>query len=79
MSERIVRPFTIARKNFLFCKTSDGATITGKLFSMVQTARANGLRVEQCLKYVIDNIKTKKIEELLPWSLSLPEDLKIKK
>ena len=79
MSERTVRPFTIARKNFLFCKTSDGATITGKLFSIVQTARANGLRVEQYLKYVIDNIRTKKIEELLPWSLSLPEDLKIKK
>ena len=79
LAERTVRPFTIARKNFLFCKTSDGATITGKLFSIVQTARANGLRVEQYLKYVIDNIRTKKIEELLPWSLSLPEDLKIKK
>ena len=79
LAERTVRPFTIARKNFLFCKTCDGATITGKLFSIVQTARANGLRVEQYLKYVIENIKTKDISKLLPWSLNLPQDLKIKK
>lgn len=44
----------VARRNFMFCKTSDGATVTGKLFSIVQTAKANGLRVEQYLKYVIE-------------------------
>jgi transposase len=77
LAERTVRPFTIARKNFLFCKTCDGASITAKLFSIVQTARANGLKVEQYLKYVIDNIKVKNIADLLPWSINLPKELKI--
>lgn len=79
LAERTVRPFTIARKNFLFCKTCDGASVTAKLFSIVQTARANGLRVEQYLKYVIDNINSKEVTDLLPWSISLPQELKIEK
>ena len=77
LAERVVKPFVIARKNFLFCKTADGAITTGKLFSIVQTARANGLKSEQYLSYVISNINKKDINELLPWSKSLPKDLLI--
>lgn len=79
LAERVVKPFVIARKNFLFCKTSDGAITTGKLFSIVQTARANGLRSEQYLTYVIANINKKDISDLLPWSDKLPKDLLISK
>ena len=61
----------------MFCKTSDGATVTGKLFSIVQTAKANGLMVEQYLKYVIERIEKFPIEDLL-WSDKLPDELKIK-
>ena len=68
LAERTVKPFVIARKNFMFCKTSDGAEVTGKLFSIIQTARANGIKTEEYLKYVIDNINKKDINELLPWS-----------
>jgi len=77
LAERVVKPFVIARKNFLFCKTADGAITTGKLFSIVQTARANGLKSEQYLTYVISNINKKDINELLPWSENLPKDLLI--
>lgn len=77
--ERSVRPFVIARGNFMFCKTSEGAKVTGKLFSIVQTARANGLKVEQYLKYVIENINQKPLESLLPWSDEISEDIKISK
>ena len=52
----------------MFCKTSDGAYVTGKLFSIIQTARANGLKTELYIKYVIDNIARKDINTLLPWS-----------
>lgn len=78
IGERTVKPFVIARKNFMFCKTSDGATATGKIFSIVQTARANGLRVEEYIKYVLENINKKDISELLPWSEEVIENLKIK-
>ena len=50
----------------MFCKTSDGAIVTRKLFSIVQTTKANGLSVEQSLKYVIEMIKKLLIENLLP-------------
>lgn len=53
LAERTVKPFVIARKNFMFCKTIDGAMTVGKVFSIVQTARANGLNVEEYIKYVI--------------------------
>ena len=77
LAERVVKPFVIARKNFLFCKTADGASTTGKLFSIVQTARANGLKSEQYLTYVISNINKKDINDLLPWSSKLPKELLI--
>ena len=79
LAERVVKPFVIARKSFLFCKTADGATTTGKLFSIVQTARANGLKSEEYLTYVISNINKKDINNLLPWSNKLPKELLINK
>ena len=51
--------------------------MTAKLFSIVQTARANGLKSEQYLSYCLRNIRIKPVEELLPWSKSLPEEIKI--
>ena len=77
LAERVVKPFVIARKNFLFCKTADGAITTGKLFSIVQTAKANGLKSEDYLAYVIQNIDKKELDELVPWSEKLPDNLKI--
>ena len=77
LAERVVKPFVIARKNFLFCKTADGAVTTVKLFSIVQTAKANGLKSEEYLTYVIQNISRKNIEDLLPWSKTLPKELLI--
>ena len=63
----------------MFCKTSNGATVTLKLFSIVRTARGNGLKVEQYLKYVIKNIQKKTLDSLLTWSNEIPDLLKINK
>jgi transposase len=67
-AERAVRPFVVARKNFLFCKTKSGAEITSIIFSLVQTAIANGLNAEKYIKYALENINKKEIENLVPWS-----------
>ena len=77
LAERVVKPFVIARKSFLFCKTADGADVTAKLFSIVQTARANGLKSEQYLSYCLKNIRTVPIDELLPWSEKIPSEIRI--
>lgn len=77
LAERAVKPFVISRKNFLFSKTENGALASGLLFSIIQTAKANGLCVERYLDYVLNNINKKNIDELLPWSKELPKELKL--
>ena len=77
LAERVVKPFVIARKSFLFCKTADGADVTARLFSIVQTARANGLKSEQYLSYCLQNIRSVPIDDLLPWSEKLPSEIRI--
>lgn len=72
-----VRPFVVARKNFMFCKNANGAEKTAKIFSIVQTARANGVKVEEYLKYTIENIDKIPLEKLLPWHKDLPYELRI--
>lgn len=78
IAERAIKPFTIMRRNVLFCKTEKGAEISGRLFTIIQTARANRLVVEDYLTYAMENINNTPIKDLLPWSESLPSNLKIK-
>ena len=77
IAERAVKPFVIARKNFLFSKTQNGAQASGLLFSIIQTAKANGLCTERYLEYILNNINKIEIDDILPWSKKLPKDLKI--
>lgn len=81
ISERAVKPFVIARKNFLFSGNADGAESTAEVFSLVQTARANGVDPEKYLAKCIElavGIKPndrKEWDRLLPWNLSKEFDL----
>ena len=76
LAERAVKPFAICRRNFLFCKTANGAEAAAIIFTVVQTARLNKLNVEKYLAYVLEKIGSMDISELMPWSASLPGDLK---
>ena len=73
ISERAVKPFAICRRNFLFSKTNSGANASAILFSILQTARANGTVPELYLSYVLENINKQPLEKLLPWSKGMPE------
>ena len=46
LAERTVKPFVIGRKNFLFCKTENGANISAMMYTIVQTCINNGLNPE---------------------------------
>ncbi|MFH1693625.1 MAG: transposase, partial [Bacillota bacterium] len=76
IAERAVKPFVINRKVFMTCGSYAGARYTTLLFSIIRTARLNDLNVSQYLEYVLDNIQTKKIEDLLPYSPSIIDALK---
>lgn len=72
-----MKPFVIGRKNFLFSKTENGAQSSGVIYSIIQTARANGLVIDRYLEYVLSNIDKENIDNLLPWSKNLPVYLKL--
>ncbi|MDV7214260.1 IS66 family transposase, partial [Azotobacter beijerinckii] len=52
-AERAVRPFVIGRKNWLFSDTPRGATASAQLYSLVETARANGQEPYAWLRHVL--------------------------
>ena len=72
-AERGIKPFVIARKNFLFSNTENGAESSAMIFSIVQTAIANGLKARDYLEKLIaeipENPKEEELEKLLPWNV----------
>jgi len=50
LAENAIRPFVVGRKNWLFCDTVAGAEASAALYSMIETARANGLNPFEYLK-----------------------------
>ena len=76
-AERSVKPFVIGRKNWLFSATKDGASASSVIYSIVETAKENGLRPFQYMQYLLEvlpNSTTENLEDLLPWSHNLPID-----
>lgn len=78
-AERSIKPFVIGRRNWLFANTPKGAKASAIIYSVVETAKENGLQPFQYLKYLFEklpNIDTSDLElldQLLPWSTTLPE------
>lgn len=82
LAERAVKPFVMCRKNFLFTKSISGAEAAAVLFSIIQTAKANGLIVEKYLTYLFTNMlddKQSNIDSYLPWSEQITKKFGIKK
>lgn len=73
-AERIVKPFVISRKNFLFSKSAVGARASAVYFTLIETAKLNGLNPYLYLKYVMNHLPNTPlrsddaIDYLLPWS-----------
>jgi len=51
-AERSIKPFVIDRKNFLFANTPRGARSAAVIFSVIQTARENGLNAYDYLSFI---------------------------
>lgn len=81
-SERSIKPFVIGRKNFLFSNTPRGARASATIYSIVETAKENGLNPFNYLSYLFEqlpNLGGKDLDELMPWSDSLPDNCRINK
>ena len=70
LAENAIRPFVIGRKNWLFSATPDGAHASAALYSIIETAKANGLEPYWYLRYLFERLpKAKNTDEyraLLP-------------
>lgn len=52
----LLKPFSIMRRNVLFVKSEKGASISGRMLTIVQTAKVNALVVDKYLEYALENI-----------------------
>jgi hypothetical protein len=80
-AERSIRPFVIGRKNWLFSATPKGARASAAIYSIIVTAKENGLRPSEYLKHIFEtmpNITPDTYDLLLPWSKNLPENCRLK-
>jgi transposase len=77
-SERSIKPVVIGRKNWLFANTPQGATASAIIYSIVETAIANGLNPYYYLRYLFERLPNMDLtdmyalDQVLPWSTTLP-------
>ncbi|MDR1184137.1 MAG: IS66 family transposase [Coriobacteriales bacterium] len=79
-AERSIKPFVIGRKNWLFSNTPRGANASAAIFSIIETAKENHLRIYEYLKYLFEqlpDITTSQIDDIAPWSDKLPDHVKV--
>ena len=70
-AERAVKPFVIGRKNWLFSNTVSGAKASATLYSIVETAKANGLVPYDYIILCLEELCQPKpdLTKLLPWNI----------
>ena len=73
--ENSVRPFSLGRKNWMFCNSIKGADASSVVYSIIETAKANGLKPFEYLKFLFETLPNSTIsamDSLLPWGESVP-------
>ncbi|MGF6293129.1 hypothetical protein QFZ98_004990 [Paraburkholderia youngii] len=83
IAERALRGVAIGRRNFLFAGADSGGERAAAMYSLIGSARLNGIDPEAYLHYVIERIAdhpANRIDDLLPWNVAphLPGTAKIK-
>lgn len=79
-AEQVIRPFTPGRKNFVLIESDNGANASAMLYSLAETAKANGvntykyfeLLLTELPKHMADSDRSF-IDSLLPWSPLIQE------
>jgi transposase len=61
--ENAIRPFVVGRKNWLFSCTPEGARASAAIYSLIETAKANGLEPYWYLKHLFENLPEAMSEE----------------
>jgi hypothetical protein len=70
-AERAIRPLALGRKNYLFAGSDEGGRRAAMMYTLIETARLNGVDPEAWLNDVIARIADhpiNRVGELLPWN-----------
>ena len=73
--ENAIRPIVVGRKNWLFCDTQAGANASVVIFTLLETAKANGLNPEAYLNHLLTVLPERfaadpkaSVDDLMPWN-----------
>jgi transposase len=72
-AERALRAVAIGRKNFLHLGSDAGGDSAAVIYTLIGTAKLNGINPQHYLRYVLERIaehKVNRIDELLPWAVA---------
>ena len=72
-AERALRAVALGRKNYLFAGSDAGGERAAAIYSLIGTAKLNGIDPEAYLRYVLEHIAEHPINavaELLPWHVA---------
>jgi len=56
LAENAIRPFVVGRKNWLFSGHPRGADASAAIYSLIETAKANGLEPYSYLRHLLENL-----------------------
>ena len=81
-AENAIRPFVIGRKNWLFSDTVKGAKSSAIVYSLIETAKANGVEPYAYLALVLTDMQymgkpfsNEELESLMPWSEEMKQSI----
>ena len=85
LAENAIRPFTLGRKNWLFCDTTKGAEASAIVYSLVESAKANGIEPFAYLQHVLvelpylgKNQSHEELESFMPWAPYIQQEFGVK-
>jgi len=73
-AERAMRPIAIGRKNWMFAGSDNGGESAAAIFSLIETAKLNGINPQKYLTAVLAKIQdhnSQNLHQLLPYNLKL--------
>ncbi|MFC7517624.1 IS66 family transposase [Herbaspirillum sp. GCM10030257] len=76
-AERALRGVAIGRRNYLFAGADSGGERAAAIYSLIGTAKLNGVDPEAWLRHVLTHIADhpiNRVDEFLPWHFAKPED-----
>lgn len=72
LAERSIRPTTVGRKNWNFSASTRGATANGIVYSLVETAKENGIQPTKYFEFLFEHLPNlsslSNLEAYLPWA-----------